>query len=135
MVSFRDLKQEEKCLAQQQQVLSDLNVLARDIERSEQTIVKLTGELAAINAQFQGPRNTRQDVAYLTALLDCARKKLAWEKQITSLRKRTPTILQTLQTVLNEPLFPPAEATRAAMLEALQRVQAAMERLEQVNVS
>ena len=132
MVLLKQLRAEEKSASQQRQVLAELNGIVRDIERCEATISELQAELGQVNSRYQGPRNTRQDIAYLTALLSCAKKKLGWEKQIASLQKRTPAVLQQMSALLNDPLNPPAEQTRNQMLHALQKVQAAMERLQTV---
>jgi len=130
MASIKDLKLAEKSLALQQQVVSELNTLVRDIERCEKTIVELQNELTAVNSKFPNPRTTRQDVAYLTDLLKCATKKLAWEKQIASMQKRTPGTLQKMAELLNDPKNPPADAMKVEMMRALQGVQGAMERLQ-----
>ena len=130
MQSIKDLKQAEKSAGLQQQVVSELNALVRDIERCEKTIVELQNELGAVNAKYPSPRTTRQDIAYLTDLLKCANKKLAWEKQIASMQKRTPATLEKMAALLNDPKNPPADDMRAEMLRALQGVQAAMERLQ-----
>ena len=133
MSSIKQLKQEEKNAALQQQVILELNAIAKDIERSEKTIVALNRELQAVNAKYQGPRNTREDVAYLTGLLECAKKKLAWEKQISSLQKRTPSLMERMSALLNDPKAPPSVEARDQMLRALQAIQAAMERLQAAN--
>ena len=132
MVLLKQLRAEEKSAIQQRQVLSELNGIVKDIERCERTIDELQKELSGINTKYHGPRDTREDIAYLTALLSCAKKKLGWEKQIGSLQKRTPAVLQQMSALLNDPLNPPAERTRVEMLQALQQVQAAMERLQSV---
>jgi hypothetical protein len=132
MSSAKDLKLEQKAAAQQLQVLSELTLLVKDIERSEKTILALRGELSGVNSRYQGPRNTREDIAYLSSLLDCAKKKLAWEKQITSLQKRTPDVLQKMSSLINDPKAPPPDEVRQRMLTGLQAVQAAMERLQSV---
>lgn len=132
MESIKQLKSEEKSAARQQQVIADLNAVAKDVERCEKTISALQRELETVNAKHQGPRDARGDVAYLSALLACAKKKLAWEKQLASLQKRTPSILQQMSAVLDDPKAPPAAQTRAEMLQALQKIQAAMERLQAV---
>jgi hypothetical protein len=90
----------------------------------------LQSELAAVNARYPSPRTTRQDIGYLTDLLKCANKKLAWEKQIASMQKRTPATLEKMAQLLNDPKNPPADAMRVEMLRALQGVQAAMARLQ-----
>lgn len=132
MQSIKDLKLAEKSVAHQQQVVSELNTLVRDIERCEKTIVDLQTELIAINAKYPSPRTTRQDIAYLTDLLKCANKKLAWEKQIASMQKRTPSTLEKMAALLNDPKNPPADDMRTEMLRALQGVQTAMERMQSI---
>lgn len=133
MSSLKQLKQEEKNAALQQQVISELNLIVKDIERSEKTIVALNRELQAVNTKYQGPRDTRGDVAYLTSLLECAKRKLAWEKQISSLQKRTPSLMERMSALLNDPKLPPSVEAREQMLRALQTIQAAMERLQAAN--
>ena len=130
MSSIKDLKLAEKSVVLQKQVVSELNTLVRDIERCEKTILDLQSELTAVNANYPSPRTTRQDVAYLTDLLKCATKKLAWEKQIASMQKRTPATLQKMAELLNDPRNPPADAMKVEMMRALQGVQGAMERLQ-----
>lgn len=135
MSSLRQLKLEGKAAAHQQQIVLELNALVKDIERSEKIISTLKHDLDAVNAKFQGPRSTREDVAYLSSLLDCAKKKLAWEKQIASLQKRTPPLLERMAGIMNDPLVPPAPETREQMLRALQSIQSAMERLQGAHVT
>ena len=130
MSSLKQLKLEEKNAAQQQQVILELNAIARDIERSEKTILALNRELQEANTKYQGPRNTREDVAYLSCLLECAKRKLAWEKQIASLQKRTPGLMERMAAMMNDPKTPPPAEMREQMLRALQSIQAAMERLQ-----
>jgi predicted RNase H-like nuclease (RuvC/YqgF family) len=130
MQSIKDLKLEEKSIVRQREVVSELNTLVRDIERCEKTIADLQSELAAVNSKYPTPRTTRQDIGYLTDLLKCANKKLAWEKQIASMQKRTPATLEKMAQLLNDPKNPPADAMRVEMLRALQGVQAAMARLQ-----
>jgi hypothetical protein len=102
----------------------------KDIERCEKTILDLQTELNEVNTKYPSPRTTRQDVAYLTDLLKCAQKKLAWEKQIASMQKRTPATLQKMAELLNDEKNPPADAMKVEMMKALQGVQGAMERLQ-----
>jgi len=130
MPSLKDLKLAEKSVVRQQEVVSESETLVRDIERCEKTIADLQSELAAVNARYPSPRTTRQDIGYLTDLLKCANKKLAWEKQIASMQKRTPATLEKMAQLLNDPKNPPADAMRVEMLRALQGVQAAMARLQ-----
>ena len=135
MTSIKDLKLAEKSIVRQQEVVSELSTLVRDIERCEKTIADLQNELAAVNAKYPTPRTTRQDIGYLTDLLKCANKKLAWEKQIASMQKRTPATLEKMALLLNDPKNPPADEMRAGMLQALQGVQAAMVRLQGMKTS
>src|SRR6476469_9607571 len=135
MSSLKQIKQAEKAAGQSRLVIVELQSLVKDIERCESTMTALKTELAAVNSKYQGPRNTREDIAYLTALLDCAKKKLAWEKTIASLQKRTPELLQKMAGLLNDPHNPPSEETRTRLLTGLQAVQAAMERLQSVKYS
>jgi hypothetical protein len=130
MTSIKDLKLAEKSLVLQQQVVGELNALVKDIERCEKTILDLQVELNAVNTKYPSPRTTRQDVAFLTDLLKCAQKKLAWEKQIASMQKRTPATLQKMAQLLNDEKNPPADAMKVEMMKALQGVQAAMARLQ-----
>ncbi|HWD20620.1 MAG TPA: hypothetical protein VHB20_15235 [Verrucomicrobiae bacterium] len=116
--------------AERRRVLEELNQLAADIRRCEETIALVMAELNAVNAKYQGPRTTRQDVEYLTVLLECAKRKLAWEKQIASLHKRAPELLAGMMKILNDQDFPPSDEVKAEMLQALQVVQAALERLQ-----
>jgi len=134
MISLKQLKAENKIVLKQSQVITGLNAIVKDIERCEKTMTDLQRELAEANSKHQGPRNTRDDISYLSALLGCARKKLAWEKQLASLQKRTPAILEQLTALLDDPSTPPPEQTRLEMLQALQKVQAAMERLKAAKV-
>jgi hypothetical protein len=133
-MSLKQLKLAEKLAGHSRLVVADLQSLVKDIERCEKTMTALKTELAGVNIKYQGPRTTREDIAYLTALLDCAKKKLAWEKNIASLQKRTPDILNRLMLLLNDPQNPPSEETRSQMLSSLQAVQAAMEQLQQVKI-
>jgi hypothetical protein len=135
MSSLKNYKLAAKRAVEQQQVVADLNALVKDIEGCENTIGNLKMELEAVNLKHRGRKTTRDDIAYLNDLLKCANKKLTWEKHIASLQKRTPVILQTMVTLINDPDAPPNDQTRAGMLQALQSVQAAMERLQQAKVS
>lgn len=132
MTSLKELKLEEKVAAEQRSLISELNNMLRDIERCERTISDLKTELERANAEHQGPRDTREDIVFLTKLLGCAKKKLAWEKQLVSLQKRTPAALERMAKLINDPQHPPAESVRGEMLRALQAIQAAMERLQSV---
>ncbi|HYE32281.1 MAG TPA: hypothetical protein VEH27_12690 [Methylomirabilota bacterium] len=130
MTSLKQLKLAQRLALQQQEVVNDLNNLIQDIDRAERSINSLKVELEGVNQKYQGPRDTRQDVDYLTALLACAKKKLVWERHMASLQKRTPEILSRLTSLINDPQAPADESMRATLLQALQGVQAAMERLQ-----
>lgn len=132
MSSLKDLKLAQKAANEQRQVISELKTLVKDIERCEKTIVALKQELETVNTQYQGRKTTREDIGYLTALLGCAKEKLAWEKHIASLQKRTPQVLEKMSRLIHDPHNPPSEESRAEMLGSLQAVQAAMERLQNV---
>lgn len=134
MSSLKQYKLAEKSAARQQEVITELDTLVKDIERCERTILDLKGELEVVNQKHQPRKTTREDIAYLEDLLKCAHKKLTWEKHIASLKKRTPAILQKMSALINDAQAPPNDEIRAGMLRALQRVQAAMERLENVKV-
>jgi len=115
---------------ERQKVLAELQQLASDIERCQETITAVMAELSAVNAKYQGERSTRQEVEYLTVLLACAKKKLVWEKQIASLKKRAPDLLENMSKIMNDRDHPPTEELKAAMLRSLQIVQGALERLQ-----
>ena len=134
MASLKQLKQAQRLGTQQRQVVNELETLVKDIERCELTITQLKTELEAVNAKHQGRKTTREDIAYLQDLLRCANRKLAWEKQMASLQKRTPEIMERMSTIVNDPSTPADQETRSAMLDALQRVQTAMQRLQGAQV-
>lgn len=124
----------EKAAHEQVQVVGEIEVLVKSIERCEKTISELKVELEQVNQKHQGRRTTQEDIAYLTDLLKCANKKLGWEKQMASLQKKTPALLERMSTLINDPVNPPANEVRAAMVQGLQAVQSAMEKLEKVKV-
>ena len=134
MSSLKQLKAEQKIAGQQLEVIRELETLVKDIERAENTITTLKTELEEVNVKHQDRKTTRDDIAYLTDLLRCANKKLAWEKQIASLQKRTPAIMERMAQLINNPSSPTDTAARTAMLGSLQKVQASMERLQGVKV-
>ena len=134
MSSLKQLKAEQKIAGQQLDVIRELETLVKDIERAENTITTLKAELEAVNVKHAGRKSTREDIAYLQDLLRCANRKLAWEKQIASLQKRTPTIMERMSRLINDPSSPGDNSAREAMLASLQKVQASMERLQGVKV-
>jgi predicted RNase H-like nuclease (RuvC/YqgF family) len=134
MATVKDFKQAEKHVLRQQQCIGELESLAKDIERCEKIITDLKAELGSVNEKHANRKTTREDIAYLTDLLKCANKKLAWEQKVASLQKRTPAVLEEMTALMTDEKFPPAEETRASMLKVLQGLQAAMERLQGVKV-
>jgi hypothetical protein len=128
----KQYKLAEKAVLQQRQVVEELEALVNSIDRCEKTITELKNELEAVQAKYQTRRTTQEEIAYLTDLLKCAHKKLSWEKQIASLQKKTPAILDDVTRVINDPKNPPTDDMRASMLRALHLVQGSMQRLEGV---
>lgn len=116
--------------AERRRVVAELEQLAADVGRCEQTIGELMAELNTVTAKYQGERTTRQEVEYLTVLLDCAKRKLAWEKQIASLQKRAPQLLERMASTMQDTEFPLTEEMKEQMLRSLQAVQAALARLQ-----
>jgi len=131
-MSASKYKLAEKALLEQQRVVTELQSLVKSIERSEKTINDLKKELEAVQNKYPVRKTTQEEIAYLTDLLKCAHKKLGWEKQLSSLQKRTPVILDQLTSLMNDPTNPPSDDMRGAMLRALQGVKVAIERLEKV---
>ena len=124
----------EKAAVEQRQVIGEIESLVKSIERCEKTISELKVELEQVNEKHKGRRTTQEDIAYLTDLLKCANKKLGWEKQMASLQKKTPSLLEKMSTLINDPVNPPTNEVRAAMLQGLEAVRSAMEKLEKVKV-
>ena len=116
--------------AERNRLLTELKALAVSVTRCQDTIASLMTELNSANAQFHGQRTTQQEVEYLTILLACAKRKLAWEKQIASLQKRAPALLAEITGMLNDKDFPPTDELKTEMMHSLQSVQAAMGRLQ-----
>jgi hypothetical protein len=135
MSAEKQLRDSQRAAQKHVQLIAELQELVEDITRCEKTISALQIELNETNKKFSGPRNTKQDVEFLTVLLDCAKRKLAWEKQISSLQKRTPELLERMSSFLNDPVNPPSNETRLQILEALQAVQATMERLQSLGIA
>ena len=89
----------------------------------------LQAELSQASSKYPSPRTTREDIDYLTDLLRVANKKLAWEKQIASIQKRAPGLMEQMAQLMQDPTNPPSEQIRTDVLRALKAVQSAMERL------
>ncbi|MEO7297814.1 MAG: hypothetical protein ABI042_04480 [Verrucomicrobiota bacterium] len=134
MLTSKQLKAMEKLGALQRQMVFELNALVKDIERCEKTITDLKNELEVVNQKHQNRSTTREDVDYLTDLLNCAKKKLNWERNMASLQKRTPPLLEKMSSMINDPLSPPGDETRTQILQALATLQEAMERLQNAKV-
>ena len=130
MSSRKEYRQAAKSVSKQHEVTLELQSLLSSIEKAERTITELKSELEAANRTHQVRTTTQQDIDFLTALLKCANKKLGWEKQVASLKKRAPGVMQELATIMQDTKNPPSEETCAMLLQTMQQVKAAMERLE-----
>jgi hypothetical protein len=116
--------------AERRRVLTEVQQLAESIERCEKTIAAVMADLQIINTKYQGTRTTQQEVEFLKVLLDCAKRKLAWEKQIASLKKRAPALVEALTGVMSDKDHPPSDELQTQMLRALQLIQSALQRLQ-----
>lgn len=114
----------------QGEMLEELTALVKSIERAETLLAELKRETEEMNAKHQHRRTTREDIAYLEELLKCAKKKLAWEKQMETVAKRTPEVLAKVSTAMNDTTNPPDPQLRVNVLDLLQTVQGAMARLD-----
>ena len=111
-------------------MLEELQALVKSIERGETLLAELKRDTEEMNARHQHRSSTREDIAYIEDLLKCAKKKLAWEKQMETVATRTPQVLAKVSTAMNDTANPPAENVRTAVLALLQSVQGAMARLD-----
>ena len=134
MSTSRQIKEEQRVTAQQKGLVGELQALVRDIERCDKTVQGLKEELMKVNERHANRATTQDDIAYLEDLLACARKKLVWEKQIASLQKRTPELMQRVEALVNHPNSNPDEETRNALMGSLTQVQASMKRLNEVKI-
>jgi len=116
--------------AERRRILAEVNQLANDIGRCEKTITSVVRDLGSINAKYPGTRNTREEIEFLKVLLECAKRKLAWEKQIASLKRRAPEIAQRMSDIMNDQEHPPSDELKAELLRALQLIQSALQRLQ-----
>jgi len=130
MSSGKSRRLARKTALLQQAVLHELESLVKTIERGETLLAELKEETTAMNVKHQHRTTTREDIAYLEDLLKCAKKKLAWEKQMENVAKRTPVVLAQVSSVMNDTTYPPDDQTRAQVVAFLQSVQTAMTRLE-----
>lgn len=124
----------QKSVALQRQLLHGLASLVKSIERGEKMITELKEGIEAVNLKHRDRKTTREDIAYLEALLRCAKKKLAWEEKMESLRQRIPALLANVSTIMNDTKNPPAEEIRSAVIQSLSNMQGAMERLEKAKL-
>ena len=124
-----------KSALRQKEVLEELHAVAKAITRSEGMVIELKAQMEAANTDHQDRKTTSDDIAYLEALLRCARKKLAWENQMASISKRIPEVLALISEVMNDSANPPTDDTRAIVVGLLQTVQDSMSRLELAKVS
>ncbi len=118
--------------AERRRVVNEVNQLAASIARCEKTISSVMADLNTVNTKYQGTRNTREEVEFLKVLLDCAKRKLAWEKQIASLKKRAPALVEAMTKIMSDKEHPPSEELQSEMLRSLQAIQSALQRLQAV---
>ena len=116
MASSKAKKLLRKSTLLQGEMLDDLHTLAKSIERAETLLAELKRDTEAMTARHPASRRTtREDIAYLEDLLQCAKKKLAWEKQMETLAKRTPEVLAKVSTAMNDtPTHPPTRSEAAS---------------------
>ena len=129
MATPKQLKEAARVAAQQQGIIEELQALERDIARCESTVITLKAEMESVNTRHADRKTTQEDVNFLEDLLACAKKKLVWEKQLASVQKRIPDLMQRIETVVNHPESNPDEKTREALMASLNKVKAGMERL------
>lgn len=129
MQTSKQIKLAQKVANQQEVVILELQALVKDIERCEKMIHALKEEIEAVNVKHAGRKTTQDDIHYLEDVLSCAKKKLVWEKQMASLQKRTPALMERVEALVNHPQSRPDEQTREALMKSLTGVQSAMQRL------
>jgi predicted nucleic acid-binding Zn-ribbon protein len=134
MSTSRQIKEEQRVSGLQKGLVGELQALVKDIERCEKTVQGLKTELQLINERHANRKTTQDDISYLEDLLACARRKLVWEKQIGSLQKRTPELMQRVEALVNHPNSNPDEQTQTALMGSLTEVQASMRRLNEIKI-
>ena len=134
MRTGKALKLGRKSVHLQKEVLEELDSLTRSVARAEKLILDLKDEMEAVGAKHQNRTTTKDDIAYLEDLLRCAKKKLAWENLMEGLGKRTPSLLQKVSAIMSDEQNPPSDDVRTGIMQALQSIQSAMERLDQAKV-
>lgn len=134
MRTGKALKLGRKSVHLQKEVLEELDSLTRSVARAEKLILDLKDEMEAVGAKHQNRTTTKDDIAYLEDLLRCAKKKLAWENLMEGLGKRTPSLLQKVSAIMSDEQNPPTDEVRTGIMQALQSIQSAMERLDRAKV-
>jgi hypothetical protein len=129
MATTKQLKEAQRVAFQQKGIIGELQVLVKDIDRCEKTIIALKAEMESVNAKHADRKTTEDDVHFLEDLLACAKKKLVWEKQLASVQKRTPDLMKRVEAVVNHPESNPDEQTREALMGSLNAVKAGIQRL------
>jgi len=130
MAVNRYLQKAQIKAAERRRILGEMQQFAVSIDRCQESISSVMVELKAANEKYSGLRSTRQEVDYLTILLDCAKRKLSWEKQIASLKKRAPELLEAMTGIMNDKEHPPTDELKGEILRSLQVVQGALQRLQ-----
>jgi hypothetical protein len=131
MATPRQLKEAQRVAFQQKGIIAELHELLRDVDRCEKTIISLKSEIEAMHVKHANRQTTQEDINFLEDMLACARKKLVWEKQLSSLRKRTPDLMKRVEAVVNHPESNPDAETRNAILGSLNAVRDGIQRLSQ----
>ena len=134
MSTSRQIKEEQRVTSLQKDLVGELQALVKDIERCEKTVQSLKSELQSVNERHANRSTTQHDIAYLEDILACARRKLVWEKQIASLQKRTPELMQRVEALVNNPHSNPDEDLRNSLMGSLTEVQASMKRLNDIKI-
>ena len=131
MSTARQIKTEQRVSGQQKGLVGELQALVKDLERAEKTVNSLKSELGSVAERHANRTTTQHEIAYLEDILACFRKKLVWEKQIASLQKRTPELMQRVEALVNHPQSNPDQETQDALMTSIKEVQAAMNRLNE----
>ncbi len=135
MTPRKEYQLQAKSVLRQKQAMAELQGLLTSIERAERTIGELKIELELANLTYRDRTTTQEDILFLTALLKCANKKLGWEKQVASLKKRAPEIMREIGELIQDTAHPPAPDVCASWLHTMEQVKAAIERLERVGLN
>ena len=131
MSTARQIKTEQRVSGQQKGLVGELQALVKDLERAEKTVNSLKSELGSVAERHANRTTTQHEIAYLEDILACFRKKLVWEKQIASLQKRTPELMQRVEALVNHPQSNPDQETQDALMKSVLEVQASVKRLNE----